>query len=409
MYILLITGDPQHKPYVSSDADIISFELEGTEDFLVIGCDGLWDALASDSLVSLVNDHLKESEGDRSTVAQKLVRAAKENGSTDNITVIVVFFNHALMSQVCVESVEKLEEKISEGSTQNSSGNKQQGSSDKMEKDSQESEKACKTDSQRGSSQGISDSSHQTSSNSMLYTLDEFTVSSKSDSQRPMKSNSREDSASTNHSVQSLANQSHDSLSKTDSPALRSEESPAAKISIENDNDNDKSELQSDTSAPDYALLSKTASRCVSSRRAKRSKSGSRNGSKNGSKGSSKNGSKNGRNGRGKENRRLLRNRLGAAGLLPYGGSRAPPRSRSAESNLSLAQKNVVKSGDQIFQMLTGCSPNVIRKVKGPVGKWTVAVEIESASAMFEDRQTARQTAWEKNRRRSDTDHHYKK
>lgn len=392
---------------MSSDADITSFELDGTEEFLVIGCDGLWDALASDRLVSLVNDHLKESEGDRSTVAQKLVRAAKENGSTDNITVIVVFFNHSLISQVCTESSERLEEKISESSTQDSSGHKQ--TSDKMEKDSQESEKACKNDSQKGSSQG--DSSHQTSSNSILYTLDEFTASSKSDSQRPVKSSSRENSASTNHSVQSLANQSHESLDKAGSPVEASQEpSEESPLTKSNDQENEKGEVHSDTSATDLALMARTASRCLSSRRAKRSKSGSFNGSKNGSKNGSsrsgsRNGSRNGRNGRGKENRRMLRGRLGAAGLMPYANSRAPPRSRSAESNLSLAQKNVMRSGDQIFQMLTGCSPNVMRKVKGPVGKWTVAVEIESASAMFEDRPTI----WERSRRRSDTDHHYKK
>lgn len=44
-----------------------------------------------DEAVKVVSDHLKENNGDSSMVAHKLVASARDAGSSDNITVIVVF------------------------------------------------------------------------------------------------------------------------------------------------------------------------------------------------------------------------------------------------------------------------------------------------------------------------------
>lgn len=41
--------------------------------------------------MDLVLDHLMKNKGDGFKTAQRLVAAAKENGSSDNITVLVVF------------------------------------------------------------------------------------------------------------------------------------------------------------------------------------------------------------------------------------------------------------------------------------------------------------------------------
>ncbi|KAL5016126.1 hypothetical protein ScPMuIL_005715 [Solemya velum] len=43
-------GDAWDKPYICSDADVAEIDLDGTEDYLVLGCDGLWDGLSADSL-----------------------------------------------------------------------------------------------------------------------------------------------------------------------------------------------------------------------------------------------------------------------------------------------------------------------------------------------------------------------
>lgn len=69
----------------------MTLDLDGTEDYIVLACDGLWDTVTQESISDIVYNHLQETNGDKSSVARKLVTVAKDNGSSDNITVIVVF------------------------------------------------------------------------------------------------------------------------------------------------------------------------------------------------------------------------------------------------------------------------------------------------------------------------------
>ncbi|XP_028396490.1 protein phosphatase 1F-like [Dendronephthya gigantea] len=85
-------GDKDHKPYVSADPDTREFDLEGDEEYLILGCDGLWDTIAAPEVIKMVQDHLS-SGGSRSSVAKFLVDRAIEHGSTDNVSVIVVFLD----------------------------------------------------------------------------------------------------------------------------------------------------------------------------------------------------------------------------------------------------------------------------------------------------------------------------
>nr|XP_008120579.1 PREDICTED: protein phosphatase 1E [Anolis carolinensis] len=84
-------GDAEHKPYICGDADSASLVLDGSEDYLILACDGFYDTVNPDEAVKVVADHLKENNGDSSMVAHKLVASARDAGSSDNITVIVVF------------------------------------------------------------------------------------------------------------------------------------------------------------------------------------------------------------------------------------------------------------------------------------------------------------------------------
>ncbi|KFZ66393.1 Protein phosphatase 1F, partial [Antrostomus carolinensis] len=84
-------GDICQKPYISGDADGDSFELTGSEDYLLLACDGFFDAIKPYEVVDLVLDHLMQTKGVGLKAAERLVTAAKENGSSDNITVLVVF------------------------------------------------------------------------------------------------------------------------------------------------------------------------------------------------------------------------------------------------------------------------------------------------------------------------------
>lgn len=99
-------GDFDQKPYVSGDADGSTIQLVGDEDYVLLACDGFFDAVKPSEVPQLVLDALRqpgdpEGGGDAPLeqsegavglrVAQQLVGHAKEAGSSDNITVIVVF------------------------------------------------------------------------------------------------------------------------------------------------------------------------------------------------------------------------------------------------------------------------------------------------------------------------------
>ncbi|XP_054466663.1 protein phosphatase 1F [Anoplopoma fimbria] len=99
-------GDFDQKPYVSGDADCSTTQLLGDEDYVLLACDGFFDAVKPSEVPHLVLDALQpsvdpEGGGDAPLeqsedtvglrVAQQLVAHAKAAGSSDNITVMVVF------------------------------------------------------------------------------------------------------------------------------------------------------------------------------------------------------------------------------------------------------------------------------------------------------------------------------
>uniref|UniRef100_A0A8C5GRN7 Protein phosphatase 1E n=1 Tax=Gouania willdenowi TaxID=441366 RepID=A0A8C5GRN7_GOUWI len=44
-------GDSEHKPYICGDADHNVFPLDGSEDYLILACDGFWDTVSPDEAV----------------------------------------------------------------------------------------------------------------------------------------------------------------------------------------------------------------------------------------------------------------------------------------------------------------------------------------------------------------------
>lgn len=84
-------GDVFQKPYVSGEADAASRELTGSEDYLLLACDGFFDVVSPQEVAGLVRSHLAGPGGSGLHVAEALVAAARERGSHDNITVVVVF------------------------------------------------------------------------------------------------------------------------------------------------------------------------------------------------------------------------------------------------------------------------------------------------------------------------------
>lgn len=70
-----------------------TFPIVGDEEYLILACDGLWDTISPPDVIKIVQKHL-ENGGARCQVSKILADRAISEGSTDNITVIVVFLNN---------------------------------------------------------------------------------------------------------------------------------------------------------------------------------------------------------------------------------------------------------------------------------------------------------------------------
>ena len=82
----------ENKPAVNSEPDVASIELDGTEDYIILACDGIWDVIRPSKVPQLVYAHLTGG-GSKEMVAKSLIDHAKAEGSSDNMTAIVVFFD----------------------------------------------------------------------------------------------------------------------------------------------------------------------------------------------------------------------------------------------------------------------------------------------------------------------------
>ncbi|MBA0647914.1 hypothetical protein Goklo_015720 [Gossypium klotzschianum] len=81
-------GDKLLKPYVVAEPEIqVEEEIDGV-DFIIIASDGLWNVLSNEDAVALVQ-HITDAEA----AARKLIKEAYAQGSSDNITCVVVRFD----------------------------------------------------------------------------------------------------------------------------------------------------------------------------------------------------------------------------------------------------------------------------------------------------------------------------
>jgi serine/threonine protein phosphatase PrpC len=78
-------GDTELKPYVTSEPRIASGLLGRENDYAVVACDGVWDVLTPEKAIGLAR------RGETPERGADIIRdAAFDEGSTDNITVIVL-------------------------------------------------------------------------------------------------------------------------------------------------------------------------------------------------------------------------------------------------------------------------------------------------------------------------------
>ncbi|KAJ3709317.1 hypothetical protein LUZ61_013022 [Rhynchospora tenuis] len=88
-------GDRQFKKVgVISTPDIHSFELTEKDQFIILGCDGLWGVFGPSDAVEFVQKQLKETSSATTAVRCLVREAIRERRCKDNCTAIVIVFKH---------------------------------------------------------------------------------------------------------------------------------------------------------------------------------------------------------------------------------------------------------------------------------------------------------------------------
>jgi len=88
--------------FVTVEPDVQSFAINKDVSFIILACDGLWDTISSDEAVAFVSSKLKSpeynfrSDDNRGlyNICIELTTLAYNKGSTDNISIVLVQFNH---------------------------------------------------------------------------------------------------------------------------------------------------------------------------------------------------------------------------------------------------------------------------------------------------------------------------
>ncbi|AQZ17658.1 PTC1 (YDL006W) [Zygosaccharomyces parabailii] len=79
-------GDKFFDGLVVGNPFTTSVQLTDNDEFLILACDGLWDVIDDQDACELIRDI-----GEPNEAAKTLVRYALENGTTDNVTAMVVY------------------------------------------------------------------------------------------------------------------------------------------------------------------------------------------------------------------------------------------------------------------------------------------------------------------------------
>lgn len=102
-----VFGDFSAKPHVTYIPESFIYELDPSDEFIIIACDGLWDVMQNNEAVNFVRDHIYNLDlscynilgsypsrevKNTKCLARKLASYAIAKGSYDNVSIIIVFF-----------------------------------------------------------------------------------------------------------------------------------------------------------------------------------------------------------------------------------------------------------------------------------------------------------------------------
>lgn len=89
-------GDFNATPYITHVPEIFKYKLISRDKFIVLACDGLWDVLENQEVINFILENAYDIKTNKklnntTNIAKKLAEYAINMGSTDNITVIIIF------------------------------------------------------------------------------------------------------------------------------------------------------------------------------------------------------------------------------------------------------------------------------------------------------------------------------
>lgn len=90
-------GDIELEKYVTYMPDLFRHKIDKDDRFMVLACDGLWDVMSNQDVVNFITNYSYDINTwkpikPKDNIAKKLGEYAIKLGSTDNITIIIVFF-----------------------------------------------------------------------------------------------------------------------------------------------------------------------------------------------------------------------------------------------------------------------------------------------------------------------------
>ena len=108
-------GDLDNTPHITHIPDSFNYKLKPTDEFIIMACDGLWDNVQSHEAVNFVRDHMNNKNTEfykieyqldgkkmiypsdevkkTNNIARKMASYAIAKGSTDNVSILIIFFN----------------------------------------------------------------------------------------------------------------------------------------------------------------------------------------------------------------------------------------------------------------------------------------------------------------------------
>lgn len=87
-----LKGPKGSKCPLSAEPELEEIVLTEEDEFLIMGCDGLWDVMSSQCAVTIVRKELM-LHNDPEKCAKELVREALKRNTCDNLTVVIICFS----------------------------------------------------------------------------------------------------------------------------------------------------------------------------------------------------------------------------------------------------------------------------------------------------------------------------